>query len=400
MPDFLNLRLDKIRLENRFRELPGTVQGTDFWSNDYLGLARSPVQGKNKGAGTLPNDKNAEVPTPSTGATGSRLISGDHADYHATELMVAAYHGHESALVYNSGYTANLGLLSAILKRGDVVLYDELVHASCRDGLRLGFARSVRFAHCGEGHSDIRTCPNDLEQTLIRTCPNVGKTGGEVFVLTESRFSMDGDQAPLRQMADLCASHGAHLIVDEAHSVGLEGPRGAGMVAELGLQDQVFATIVTYGKALGTHGAAVLGSASLRNYLINTSRPFIYTTGPSPEQWRSIAGAYARLKSKHAELYARLLDVISCFKDQTAAADLSAFVPDVDGPIQTVNFPGNEAVMAAEAACREAGLLVKGIRSPTVAVGAERLRICLHGFNTAREVEALVSCLGEVTGFE
>lgn len=388
MPNFLDIRLDKIYADGRFRELPGAVEGVDFWSNDYLGMARPQVQGKVEGAVRATGYK--------TGATGSRLISGDHADYHAIEQMIAAYHGYETALVYNSGYTANLGLLSAILKRGDVILYDELVHASCRDGLRLGFARSVRFAHCGEGDLDIRTCPNDLEQMLIRTCPNVRKTGGEVFVLTESRFSMDGDLAPLQQMADLCAQYGAHLIVDEAHSVGLEGPRGAGLVAQLGLQAQVFATIVTYGKALGTHGAAVLGSASLRDYLINTSRPFIYTTGPSPEQWRSLAGAYARLEAEHVQRYTQLQSVISYFKEQLIAANLSNCVPDVDGPIQTVRLPGNEAVMAAERACREGGLLVKGIRSPTVAVGAERLRVCLHAFNSGVELDRLLGCLAVV----
>jgi len=377
MPDFLTTRLDKIRSDGRLRELPGRVEGVDFWSNDYLGMARPQVQGGVEGAERAPAHK--------SGATGSRLISGDHADYHAIEQMIAGYHGYEAALVYNSGYTANLGLLSAILKRGDVILYDELVHASCRDGLRLGLAKAYKFGH------------NDLAQTLIRTCTNSRKSG-EVFVLTESRFSMDGDLAPLQQMADLCAQYGAHLIVDEAHSVGLEGPRGAGLVAQLGLQEKVFASIVTYGKALGTHGAAVLGSASLQDYLVNTSRPFIYTTGPSPEQWRSISLAYDRLRAEQVERYAQLQRVIASFKEQVNKAGLMAFVPDVDGPVQVINLPGNAEVMAAEAACRQAGLLVKGIRSPTVAVGAERLRICLHGFNTVEEVEALVGCLSFVLG--
>jgi 8-amino-7-oxononanoate synthase len=372
MPDFLTRRLDKIRAENRFRELPGTVEGVDFWSNDYLGMARTRVQGEVEGAVQPPNHK--------TGATGSRLISGDADAYHATEQMIAAFHGCEAALVYNSGYTANLGLLSAILKRGDTILYDELVHASCRDGLRLGLGRAYKFGH------------NDPEEMLRRTCAD-GRTNGEVFVLTEARFSMDGDLAPLQEMADLCARYGAHLIVDEAHSVGLEGPQGAGLVAQLGLQDKVFATIVTYGKAPGAHGAAVLGSAALRDYLVNTSRPFIYTTGPSPEQWRAIAGAYARLETEQEARYQQLCRVISHFKDRVNATGLGAFVPDVDGPIQTVTIPGNGAVMAAEAACREAGLLVKGIRSPTVSAGAERLRICLHSFNTEGEVRTLVETL-------
>jgi len=390
MPNFLDTRLDKIREENRFRELPGTVEGVDFWSNDYLGfasrfpeeVARPQVQGKVEGAVHLPNDRATEPPSHQPGSTGSRLISGDHADYHATEQMIANYHGYEAALVYTSGYTANLGLLSAILRRGDVILYDELMHASCRDGIRLGLAKAHKFPH------------NKLADVLSRTFSKA-RTSGEVFVLTESRFSMDGDLAPLKQMAELYTEYGARLIVDEAHSVGLEGQSGAGMVAQLGLQDKVFATIVTYGKALGTHGAAVLGSADLRDYLVNTSRPFIYTTGPSPEQWRSISKAYARLEVGHSFRYQQLQEAINYFKAKVAEAGLGDRVPHADGPIQTVSIPGNEAVMAAEVACREAGLLVKGIRSPTVAVGAERLRVCLHAFNTREEVEALVACLLE-----
>ncbi|WP_020567947.1 aminotransferase class I/II-fold pyridoxal phosphate-dependent enzyme [Neolewinella persica] len=374
MADFINNRLDKIRETGNYRKLAGTVEGIDFWSNDYLGLARPQVQSKVvKGQGEM----------ASPGPTGSRSISGDADDYHAIEQKIADYHGFSSALVFNSGYTANLGLLSSLLKRNDVILYDELIHASCRDGIRLGLAKAFRFSH------------NNLENSLLS---NLGKVSGEgqLFVLTEGRFSMDGDLAPLIEIAGLCEIHGAHLIVDEAHSGGVDGPYGAGLVARFGLQDRVFASIITYGKAFGAHGAAVLGDKALKEYLANTCRPFIYTTGPAPAQWLAISGAYARLQADHEALSALLGKRIQQFNSEMEAAGLSGLLTGVEGPIQVISVPGNQAVMAAETACREAGLLVKGIRSPTVAAGSERLRICLHAFNTEVEVERLVTTLKQV----
>jgi 8-amino-7-oxononanoate synthase len=319
----------------------------------------------------------------SLGSTGSRSISGDSDNYHAIEQMIADYHGFSSALVFNSGYTANLGLLSSLLKRNDVILYDELIHASCRDGIRLGLAKAFRFSH------------NSVKNSLLKHIDKVSGEG-QIFVLTEGRFSMDGDLAPLAEMADLCAKHGAHLIVDEAHSGGIDGPGGAGLVAQLGLQDRVFASIITYGKAFGAHGAAVLGNAALKEYLVNTCRPFIYTTGPAPAQWRAIATAYRRLEVNHEGLTALLEARIQQFTTGMAAVRLSGRLTGGDGPIQVIIVPGNEAVMAAEVACREAGLLVKGIRSPTVAVGSERLRVCLHAYNSEEEVALLLATLGRI----
>ena len=372
MSDFLKDRLGKIHAAGNHRVLSGTVEGVDFWSNDYLGLAGLRKEVLGGGARVQ-----GEVEGAASGATGSRSISGDTDAYHKLERRIAEFHGHPAALVFNSGYTANLGLLSAVLKRGDAILYDELMHASCRDGVRLGFARAARFPH------------NDLEETLIRTCTNERKTG-QVFVLTEGRFSMDGDVAPLREMAELCRKYGAHLIVDEAHSGGVDGKQGRGLVAELGLEANVFAAIITYGKAFGAHGAAVLGSYELRDYLINTCRPFIYTTGPAPVQWRSIEEAYDKMEALHSEQHARLQRVILGFRRAMTEAGVASGLVANDGPIQVLHLPGNDAVMAAEAKCREAGLLVKAIRSPTVAEGSERLRVCLHSFNTAQEVKLLV----------
>lgn len=376
MPDFLRSRLGKLHEQGNFRTLPGKVEGVDFWSNDYLGLgARPQVQGELMEAKEV-------LPA---GASGSRSISGDHQDYHAIEARIADYHGYPAALVFNSGYTANLGLLSALLRRTDTIVYDELVHASCRDGIRLGQAKALRFAH-----NDLE----DLELALGKARPD-----GQTFVLTEGRFSMDGDLAPLAEMAAVCRAAGAHLIVDEAHSGGLEGPGGAGLVAALGLQKSVFATVITHGKAFGAHGAAVLGDVALREYLVNVCRPFIYTTGPAPVQWAGITAAYNRMGNLHDGQMALLQRRIDQFNTLVNGNGLRGIIPLVNGPVQVVHLPGNEAVMAAELACREAGLLLKGIRSPTVPAGRERLRICLHAFNTEEEVERLVKMLAALVVF-
>ncbi|MEL7162936.1 MAG: pyridoxal phosphate-dependent aminotransferase family protein, partial [Bacteroidota bacterium] len=179
MDSFLNTRLDRLRAAGTFRELPGDLPGVDFWSNDYLGLAR------------VPHPPTAAV-VP--GATGSRLISGDSHAYHALEARIAAHHGQPAALVFNSGYTANLGLLSALLRRMDTIVYDELSHACCRDGIRLGQARALRFRH-----NDLV----DLRSQLEKARPD-----GQVFVLTEGRFSMDGDLASLRAITEICEEYG------------------------------------------------------------------------------------------------------------------------------------------------------------------------------------------------
>jgi len=365
MSDFLQDRLDRIKANGTYRELPGTVEGIDFWSNDYLGFAR--LEGPTK-----------EV-LVGGGATGSRLISGDHQTYQSLEKAVAEVHGFPAALMFNSGYTAFLGLLSALLTRTDTIIYDELSHACCRDGIRLGSAKALRFQH-----NDLLHLRQRLEKV---------RTDGQTFVLTESRFSMDGDTAPLIEIADLCEEFGANLIVDEAHTSAINGANGEGMVAELALQRKVFANVITYGKAFGAHGAVVLGSQELHDYLVNTSRPFIYSTGMATSQWGCIGRAYKKLSKHHSSQREKLRYNIHQFAEAIKGKRMRTRIPTQDGPIQTVLMNGNEAVLKVEAACRAEGFLVKGIRSPTVAVGKERLRICLHAFNTADEIDRLVGIL-------
>ena len=363
MAGFLQVRLAALREAGTYRSLPGRREGIDFWSNDYLGFAR------------IPTDTG---PYPSI-ASGSRLISGDSEQVHGLEARIAAFHGYPTALLFGSGYTANVGLLSCLARRTDTIVYDALIHASLRDGIRLSHGRGRRWEHNSpEGAA-----------AAIRDA----RSDGEVFVVTESRFSMDGDTAPLKALAEVCQELGAHLIVDEAHSIGIDGPYGAGLVAALGLQEQVFATVVTYGKAPGRSGAAVLGSPQLRDYLINTSRPFVFTTGPRPEQLAGIHSAYDLLQQQQEVVRQQLAAVTQHFSTSAFYTRIQGPGERCAGPIQIVYPRGKAAVMELEEAVREDGYLIKAIRSPTVASGEERLRICLHAFNTLEEVDGLVGSL-------
>ncbi|WP_116105666.1 aminotransferase class I/II-fold pyridoxal phosphate-dependent enzyme [Lewinella sp. IMCC34191] len=362
--DFLHARLQELREAGQFRELPSERSGVDFWSNDYLGFSR--LHGV--------KSKYEHI------APGSRLISGNHPGIIALEDQIANFHGFPAALLFGSGYTANLGLLSCIAGRTDTIVYDELIHASLRDGIRLSGAAARRYKH---------NRVEEAERLLGQS-----RSDGQTFLVTEGRFSMDGDTAPLSALADICTKHGALLIVDEAHSVGLDGPRGAGLVAAHQIQDRVFADVVTYGKAPGFHGAAILGSTELRDYLINFSRPFIFSTGPRPGQIVGIRHAYSLLEHRQEEAYRRLLRIIEHFS-RTAAELLPGWIDVTTGPIQLVPFAGNQAVMQMEEWLHDQGFLVKAIRSPSVPRGTERLRICLHAFNTPAEVTGLIRSLAE-----
>ncbi|MBL4654010.1 MAG: aminotransferase class I/II-fold pyridoxal phosphate-dependent enzyme, partial [Flavobacteriales bacterium] len=244
----LSDKLENRKGENALRSLK-TVNGLiDFSSNDYLGFARDfAVLNHSVGVG---------------GSTGSRLLTGNSIEAEELEAFIAEYHNAEAGLLYNSGYDANIGLLSCVPQRGDTVIYDELSHASIIDGIRLSRAESFKFKH------------NNLEHLETR----LKSAKGNVFVVVESVYSMDGDFSPLQELINLKQKFDFNLIVDEAHATGLFGKKGEGRCVELGIQNEVFARVHTYGKALGCHGAIVLGSETLRSYLINFSRSFIYTT--------------------------------------------------------------------------------------------------------------------------
>lgn len=354
--DFLDKKLQQRKEQDAYRQLKTTAGMVDFCSNDYLGLAQ-----KLTIVAALPH-----------GATGSRLLAGNNALTEAAETQLALFHQSAAALIFNSGYDANVGLLSCIAQRGDTILYDYLSHASIRDGIRLSFAQAHSFLHNNMG---------DLEKKLQQA-------SGTVFVVTESVFSMDGDLAPLTDISRLCQQYNAHLIVDEAHATGVIGPDGAGLVQQLQLQQACFARVHTFGKAVGCHGAAVLGSTTLRNYLINFSRAFIYTTALPPASIAVLQQAYQLFPHLHAERL-HLQQLIQQFQ-QTAIRYQKLISPS---PIQAVVVPGNAAVKQVAQQLQQNGFDVRPILYPTVPQGAERLRIVLHAFNTTAELQQLLALL-------
>ena len=375
--NFLEKKLGERRRQNAFRQLRLPDGKTDFCSNDYLGIATRGLIEQHLAAEDLRlasggPDQNSGQPGIASlhhGSGGSRLLAGNYSLIEETEKTLADFHEAPAALIFNSGYDANLGLLSCVPQRGDTVLYDYLSHASIRDGIRLSFAQAHSFLH-----NDCR----DLEKKLQAA-------KGNIFVVTESVFSMDGDQAPLQEMAGLCRQYGAFLVVDEAHATGVIGKKGEGLVQELGLQDDCFARVHTFGKAVGCHGAIVLGSSLLRDYLINFSRSFIYTTALPETSVQAIRTAYALFPGMEPERQ-HLRALIAHF--QQAALGFERL--NSRTPVQVVIVPGNEAVKELAGQLQSRGLDVRPILYPTVPKGGERLRIVLHAFNTIAELDTLI----------
>ena len=368
----LRARLEERTAAGNLRQLQTGTPAIDFYSNDYLGLATCGIL--DAAIAAMPHSG------AMSGSTGSRLISGNTAAAEALEAMVAGFHRAPAALLFNSGYNANVGLIAAVAAKDTVLLYDELSHASIIDGVRLAVcSRKYKFRH------------NDLEDLAAKLRMHAG---GQVLVITESVFSMDGDVAPLADKVVLCEQYGAQLIVDEAHATGVCGPRGEGLVVAAGLQDRVFARVHTFGKAMGCHGAAVVGSKVLKQYLVNFARPFIYTTALPGHAIAAATAAYQQLLSPGFST-ATLLGVVATFKDAIRRAGTPGWL-DAPYAIQGWMLGGNDRCKAAAARLQAAGYGVKAILSPTVPAGKERLRICLHSFNTVGEIAGLVERLGEM----
>lgn len=375
LPVVLQVKLQQRTDANALRQLP--VQGSliDFSSNDYLGYARS--QKLFESAHELLILKNIKQ----NGATGSRLISGNHQLYAEAESLVAAFHNAESALIFNSGYDANIGFFSSVPQKGDVVLYDEYIHASIRDGIRLGNAKVYKFRH------------NDFEQLQKLITANKS-TCAEIYIVTESVFSMDGDSPDLQSLAQIARQHECRLVIDEAHALGVFGNKGKGLVTALNLQDKVFARIVTFGKGLGCHGAAVLGPVALREYLVNFARSFIYTTGLPPHSLASVIAAY-QLLATDMESRELLQSNINFFKSEAVSLGISNHFIASDSAIHCMVIPGNTKVKSIAQQLQQAGYDVKAILSPTVPQGQERLRFCLHSYNAPHQIKEIQALLKE-----
>ncbi|WP_396178374.1 aminotransferase class I/II-fold pyridoxal phosphate-dependent enzyme [Flavobacterium sp.] len=376
-PDKLTEKLNKRTQNNALRQLGNNSGHTDFSSNDYLGFAQSKIIFDE--VHTFLNSRNMHQ----NGATGSRLLTGNHSLYNETESHIAAFHDAECALLFNSGYDANVGFFSAVPLKGDYILYDELIHASIRDGILLSNATAYKFKH-----NEVE----DLERLIQKV---KFKTNSEIYVVTESVFSMDGDTPPILELTKICKQNNAYFIVDEAHALGVFGNQGSGLIQLLDVQKDVFARIITFGKGLGCHGAVILGSAELKSYLVNFARSLIYTTGLSPHAVATIQVAYKQLY-ENRESRDQLRNNINTFNQQKQLLGLKPLFVKSKSAIQCAIIPGNEKVKTIANDLQTAGFDVKAILSPTVPEGQERLRICLHNYNTEAEIEALLKTLSKM----
>lgn len=363
LENFLQSKLQQRMDDQSLRTLKQVNGLIDFTSNDYLGLARSEA---------LYNDVLKKIDSLAlhhNGSTGSRLLSGNSAYHEAVEHKLAAIFKSEATLLVNSGFSANTAVLSSIPQKGDTILYDELAHASIKDGARLSLANRFSFKH------------NNLDELERK----LKLAAGKKFIVVESIYSMDGDTSPLSQIVTLAERYDAHIILDEAHSTGTLGENGNGLAVSLGLQNKIPIRIYTFGKAMGCHGACVAGSKNLIDYMVNFARPFIYTTALPVHAIATIECAFDFL-SRNIHLQHDLVKNINTF---TSALKN----PRSKSAIQAIIVPGNENARNIAATLQQNGFDARAVLSPTVAQGAERLRICLHTYNTEQEINRLSACI-------
>ncbi|UCI31846.1 8-amino-7-oxononanoate synthase [Mesorhizobium sp. B4-1-4] len=358
--------------KNRLRTLSGRA-GLDFASNDYLGLARSKRMAEAVAAALAAG-------TP-VGATGSRLLRGNAPEHEALEAKAAGFFGAERALFFGGGYVANFAVLTTLPQKGDLIVLDELIHASAHEGARAGRAEVMEAAH-----NDT-----DTVDDAIRTWRARGGAG-HAWIVVESLYSMDGDRAPLCELIEVADRYGAFLFVDEAHATGVYGPDGRGLAHDLEGRDNVV-VLHTCGKALGASGALVTAPKVLCDYLVNRCRPFIYATAPSPLM--AVAAATALdIVAQEPERRERLTKLVSLAgrraKELGLAASGSQILPIVVGD--------NARAMALAQALQARGFDVRGIRPPTVPEGTARLRISLTLNVGEADVSALFDALAEEWG--
>ena len=374
LPKKLQIKLSERLRNDTMRSLHSVDGLVDFSSNDYLGFARNANLQK-------ATSNFLKIKPQKSGATGSRLLTGNHHLYVELEDFLSDYHRSQSALVFNSGYDANVGFFASVPQRGDIILYDELVHASIRDGIQMGYAKSYKFAH-----NDI----SDLRHHIERSRNVEGET--EIYVVTESVFSMDGDSPDLQSLVNFCSENNCHLVVDEAHATGIFG-EGRDFVCQLGLEEQVFARIITFGKALGCHGAAILGSEALKNYLVNFARSLIYTTALPPHTIGNLLVSYQYLRDFGAESIGQLQQNSNYFKEQVSGLGMKSSFIESNSTIHCAVISGNTKVKTIASQLQREGFDVRPILSPTVKEGEERLRFCLHSYNTKEEISRVLKTL-------
>jgi len=345
------------------------IHGVNFCSNDYLGLAER-VELRDAVVGALQSGTRA-------GATGSRLLSGHTEAWRELEEEFAKFAGTEAALFFGSGYAANMGTLAALVGPDDVLYSDALNHASLIDGMRLSGARKVIYPHL------------NLDALEGRLREDAGAPWRRVIV-TESVFSMNGDVAPLRELASLAEKYGAAMIVDEAHATGVHGPEGRGLAAETRILPQVLATVHTCGKALASAGAFVCSPAVLKEHLINHARTFIFSTALPPylvEQIRTALRLAIGMEREREALKRRSQGMLHALRQSgfDTANSSSQIVPVILG--------GNEDTLKAAAHLQKEGFAVRGIRPPTVPQGQARLRLSLTARIREEDLQRAVTAL-------
>jgi 8-amino-7-oxononanoate synthase len=358
--------LAELRAHDQLRSI-AQVAGANLCSNDYLGLAEN--------ARLREAVLEAVASSLRVGGTGSRLLSGHDPVWNELEEEFAAFAGTEAALYFSSGYAANVGLLTSVLRKNDLVLSDAHNHASLIDGIRLSGARKEIYPH-----RDLNYLERRLRRHESETCRKL--------IITESVFSMDGDVADLRVMQELAERYGASLVVDEAHATAVHGPCGAGMVAEARLAGEVFATVHTCGKALASAGAFVCGTRVLREFLVNHARMLIFSTALPPYMAAQIGAALRLAKSMDAEReYLRMIASALSASLRRQGWDVSGTVSQ----IVPVIVGSNEEALAAAAFLQERRFAVRAIRPPTVPPGTARLRLSLTARVTREHAADLVA---------
>lgn len=371
MENFLDKKLNERIAQNALRGLTLSGSLIDFSSNDYLGFATSPYI-KKKIYQSLSEHSNYKL-----GSTGSRLLSGNTSFAEVLENDIAQFHQAKAGLIFNSGYDANIGLFAAIAQKNDTIICDEFVHASIIDGIRLSLAKKFNFKH-----NNIESLESKLKNST-----------GNIFIAIESVYSMDGDIAPIAEIVRLADKYNANLIVDEAHAVGVLGKNGEGLVQFLDLHHTIFARIITFGKALACHGAIIVGSEKLKTFLINFARSFIYTTALPFHSLLTIKVMYEVLKND-ASAYLKLQQNIQLF-NKLMLENYSGYKAN-PAAIQQIMMSGNAQCKAASDTLKLKNFDVRAILSPTVPINKERLRICLHSFNSKTEIENLCLALSMI----
>lgn len=369
----------------------------DFSSNDYLSIARNRGLASRIDDAVRAHTAKLDILAPVLGSTGSRLLTGNSSLCEETERLIAAFHGFEHALLANSGWDLNFGLLSCIPSassgggaqaEGTSVLFDELAHNSLVMGIRNGRqVHTTAFKH------------NDLVDLEAKLQECGGGSGRELLVVVESIYSMDGDTAPLAPILALCHKYGAMAVVDEAHSTGIVGVRGEGLVSGLGLQSHpsLLAVVYTFGKGLGFHGAALATQhPAVVGTMLNYCRPIVYSTSLPVPSLVALQCIYEEIGSQaSSERRERLRNLTQLFRDRCDELALP-ILRGSSSPIQAVLFPGNRAVLAAAGQLLLSGFCCLPIRAPTVAQGAERLRIILHAHNSLDEVRELTAAIRDI----